>query len=259
MPKIFELLQQWPYDFGPQLVSILHDQGGADRIDQAFRKPPLNEEQAIDPLTFLNDDAAGKISAPALPAGAKKLDSGKEFGLLGWYFVLSERIDPHVAMKAALGWGADSFINAREGDRTCVTVHYRGENRSDNDEMLSALRLWVAALPKGMAAVKANGDETLTLHSCDPGAAAKTVTDKSVDAYQLLVFRNQLIQEFVTAGATVAVSTCVADAVTNESSVAGIVAGTPPPILTNQQAIRELAGRCRATAGTVVAHDHIDG
>ena len=51
--------------------------------------------------------------------------------------MLSERIDPHVALKAALGWGADSYTDATEGNKTCIAVHYRGETRHDNGEMLA--------------------------------------------------------------------------------------------------------------------------
>jgi hypothetical protein len=259
VPKIFGILQQWPYDIGPQFVDILNEEGGQSRINQAFRSPPRNEEQVIDPLTYLNDDQAGPIKPPVLPSGAKKLDGGKEFGLLGWYLVLSERIDPHVAMRAALGWGSDSYTVAREGTRTCVEVHYRGENRSDNAEMMNALGQWIAALPKGMAAVKANSDDTLSLRSCDPGSAGKVVTDRSVDAYGLLVFRGQLIDEFVKAGGTPAVSTCVANAVTDRVTIADLSRDQLPPILTDQAALSQIGQTCRATAGTVVAHDHIDG
>ena len=127
----------------------------------------------IDPIAYLDGDQPGPISAPVLPHGAKKLDSGKEFGALTWYLVLAERIDPHVALKAALGWGADSYTDAREGTKTCIEVHYRGETQQDNAEMLTALHQWIAALPKGMATVKANADDTLSLHSCDPGAGGE--------------------------------------------------------------------------------------
>ena len=34
-----------------------------------------------------------------------------------WYLVLSERIDAHVALKAALGWGADAYTDATRGRR----------------------------------------------------------------------------------------------------------------------------------------------
>jgi hypothetical protein len=258
VPQIFEISNQWPYDFGPLFVDILHQVGGQDRVDRAFKSPPIDEEQVIDPLAYLDGDQPGPISLPTLPPGAKKLDSSKEFGALFWYLVLSERIDAHVAMKAALGWGADSYIDEREGTKTCVDVHYRGETLRDNTEMLTALHQWIAALPKGMATVTTHPDNTLTLHSCDPGAGAKVVTNRSVAAYQLLLFRDVIIQQFVKAGATPEAATCASDAVTAQESVADLMSGREPAVLSNGAAIAQIAATCRATAATVVPPDEID-
>jgi hypothetical protein len=212
----------------------------------------------IDPIAYLDGDKPGAISAPILPRGAKKLDSSKEFGALAWYLVLSERIDAHLALKATLGWGADTYTDATENGKTCIEVHYRGETRRDNSEMLTALHQWVAALPKGMASVKANSDDTLSLHSCDPGTAAKVVTDKSVDAYQLLLFRAGGVKELVKAGATPAVATCAADAITARTSIGDVTSGRGPAVLANPTAMQQIFATCRATADTVVASDQID-
>ena len=176
-----------------------------------------------------------------------------------WYLVLAERIDPHVAMRAALGWGADSYTDMRENKRTCVGVHYRGETRRDNAEMLTALHQWIAALPKGMATVKENADDTLTLHSCDPGADAKVVTDRSIKAYQLLAFRGQLVEEFVKADLDPAAATCTADAVTAQATVAGIGKGEGPAVLRNRPQLTQIVLDCRiSTASSSDPVDKID-
>jgi hypothetical protein len=258
VPQIFETLGEWPYDFGPLFVDILHAQGGEARVNRAFTSPPIDEEQVIDPITYLDGDEPGPIAAPVLPRGAKKIDSGKEFGALVWYLVLAERIDPHVALKAALGWGADSYADAREGTKTCVELHYRGETLRDNSEMLGALHQWIAALPPGTASVKANADNTLSLHSCDPGVAAKVVTNRSTQAYGLLLFRDQVIDEFIDQGAPPAIATCTADAVTDQATVAGVNAGKAPAVLNNVLGLARIIAACRATAGTVVGSNEID-
>jgi hypothetical protein len=258
VPQIFEVLSQWPYDFGPLFVDILREVGGQARVDAAFKSPPVDEEQVIDPLAYLNGDPPGPIAAPTLPRGAKKLDGGKEFGSLAWFQMLSERIDPHVALKATLGWGADSYTDAREGTKTCVEVRYRGETKQDNAEMLSALHLWIAALPTGMAAVTVNSDDTMQLHSCDPGEAAKVVTNRSIQAYQLLLFRDVLVDQFVKAKAPPAIATCAADAVTDRTALPELIAGKTPAVLTNKSAIAQIALTCRATADTVAGTNEID-
>ena len=257
IPKIIEVLQQWPYDFGDQFVSILQDNGGQARVNRAFRSPPVDQEQVIDPIAFLHDDRPGPISTPALPKGAKKLDSGKEFGALMWYLVLSERIDAHVALKATLGWGADAYTTSSENGRTCLDIQYRGETRKDNDEMLSAIHKWIAALPKGMARVKANSDDTLTLHSCDPGAAAKVVTDRSLDAYQLLLFRAVAVKEFIHAGLEPQLATCAADGVLARTTLKDLT-GSGPAVLNNAQAMAQIGKNCRATIAADRPVDKID-
>jgi hypothetical protein len=258
VPKVLGLLQQWPYDFGPAYVNDLRAVGGEAKVDAAFRSPPIDQEQVIDPLSYLDGDKPGKIALPKLPRGAKKIDSGKEFGLLQWYLMLSERIDPHTAMNAALGWGADSYAIAREGTRTCMEVHYRGETTRDNTQMLSALRQWIAALPKGMASVKANGDHTLSLHSCDPGAAAKVVTDRSVSAYGLLAFRAGVIEGLMKDGVTPAIATCAANGIVDHTSVAEASSAAGPAYLHNAPAMQQLGATCRATTSTIVPPDEID-
>jgi hypothetical protein len=258
VPKVFEVLQQWTYDFGSSFIAILHKEGGQSRINEAFRSPPIDQEQVIDPLTYLDGDEPGAISAPALPKGAKKLDSSKEFGALMWYLVLSEHINPHVALKAALGWGADSFTEATEGAKTCIEVHYRGETRTDNSEMLTALHQWIAALPKGMASVKANSDDTLSLHSCDPGEAAKVVTDSSVGAYQLLLFRGQMIEAFVKQDLAPRLATCAADGVMDQTTLADLKSPSGPPVLSNVAAMRQIGTSCALKLQAGAPRDKID-
>jgi hypothetical protein len=259
VPKIFETLQQWPYDFGPLFIDVLHQLGGAAKVNSAFTNPPIDEEQVIDPIAYVNGDLPAAISTPKLPKGAKKIDSSKEFGALAWFMMLSERIDPHVALRATLGWGADSYADATENGRTCIEVHYRGETRHDNAEMLTALHQWIAALPRGMASVKANSDNTLSLHSCDPGAGAKVVTDHSVDAYQLLLFRATLIDQVMKSpGVTATLATCAADAVVAQTTIADLAKPTGPPVLSNLQAMRQIGSDCRATPDTAVPSNEID-
>jgi hypothetical protein len=258
VPQVLGLLQEWPYDFGPLYVSVLRTVGGQAKVNAAFRSPPIDQEQVIDPLSYLDGDQPGAISLPALPKGAKKIDSGKEFGLLQWYLMLSERIDPHVAMHASLGWGADSWLIDHEGARTCIRVHYRGETRRDDTEMLGALRQWIAALPRGMATVTANADDTLSLRSCDPGTGAKTVTNRSLGAYQLLAFRSDLVAEFAKAGATPAIATCAADTITDQTSVADVASGSGPPVLRDAARLHQIGADCALSTSTVVPRDEID-
>jgi hypothetical protein len=115
--------------------------------------------------------------------------------------------------------------------------------------MLSALRTWIAALPKGMASVKANSDDTLSLHSCDPGVSAKVVTDRSIAAYQLLLFRAAIIKEFMHIGLKPALATCAADGVTDQTALSELT-GNGPAVLNDTAAMRRIGAVCGARLAT---------
>jgi hypothetical protein len=98
----------------------------------------------------------------------------------------------------------------------------------------------------------------LSLHSCDPGVTAKVVTDRSIAAYQLLVFRDQLIGEFVRAGTTTNVATCASDAVSAQASIADLSVGKGPAVLTNLVALRQIVVDCNSPGRDTVPLDQID-
>ena len=123
--------------------------------------------------------------------------------------------------------------------------------------MMTALRTWIAALPKGMATVKANSDDTLSLHSCDPGVAAKVVTDRSVQAYQLLLFRAAIVKEFMLAGLKPALATCAADGVTDQTALSELTANGPA-ILNNAAAMRQIGVDCGRKIATESPPETID-
>jgi len=258
VPKVLALEEGWPYDIGPAFVEVLKKVGGEARVNDAFRSPPVDEEQVIDPITYLDNDKPGAIAMPALPKGATEIDSSKEFGALQWLLVLSERINPHVALQAALGWGADAYRVAREGTHTCVEINYRGETRRDNAQMLTALHQWIAALPKGMASVKSNSDNTLSLHSCDPGSSAKLVTNHFSLGYGLLEFRYGIIEGVVKGGAPPAFATCYADAVTARVGATDLAADRTPAVAENPTLLGQLAAGCRDHPAPLYPSDEID-
>ena len=88
--------------------------------------------------------------------------------------------------------------------------------------------------------------------------AEKVVTDKSVDAYQLLAFRTVLVEEFVKAVAAPSVATCAADAITDQTSVADVTSGRGPSIVQNPAAMQQIGATCRATATGAIPPDQID-
>src|SRR5262249_50066155 len=140
----------------------------------------------------------------------------------GWFIVLSEQIDPHVAMRAANGWGGDEYVSYRTSDqRACTRIRFEGDTPKDTGEMRDALRQWTAAVP-GIAASVTDEGRTVLFQSCDPGTKAKVATNRSLDAMSLPVGRVALLQGLVEDGAQVKLANCVANGVIDQSTVAQI-------------------------------------
>jgi hypothetical protein len=221
VPSVVQIMFGAPYEFGPTLVQAIKADGGNAALDEAFRHPPTDEENIFDPTTYLEHDKPEHVTKPALPAGAKSHDSGA-FEPLGWYVTLSERIDAHEALRAADGWGGDSYVTyTTRAGQDCTRVRYRGEQTSDTIEMQQALTDWVAALPAPTASVRNEGT-TLLFESCDPGKHVKVTTGKSLDAIGLPLARVGILKELLHEGASIEMSSCVANGVVDQSTLAQV-------------------------------------
>ncbi len=170
MPVALQALQAAPYILGPPFMELLDAVGHQAKVDGALRDPPTTDEQVFDPRAFLSGNKPLDVDEPPLPDGItddKKVDSG-DFGATSWFFVLAERIDPLVALRAVDGWGGDAYVAYDKGGSTCIRLNWRGDTSTDDQEMHDALDQWAAAMPSGATSVTANGD-VLFVESCDLG------------------------------------------------------------------------------------------
>jgi hypothetical protein len=165
-----------PYALGPPFVTMLVDDGGNARVDDAFEDPPYTEEHLFDPASYLAKEAG---EAPGL--GLDDEDSVVEEGPLGspsWFLVLAQRMDPAQAFEAALGWNGDAYASYERGGTTCVRAVFRGDTEDDERQMAAALDAWAAGLPGGKAkSIEVRGHPALD--SCDPGADVQIPLAKS--------------------------------------------------------------------------------
>ena len=199
-----------PYALGEAMLALAIKLDGNDAVDGLFRRPPTTEEHLLDPWTLIEDDQnAAKVSEPKLEKGDDEFDSG-DFGALGWYIVLAERLPLMDALDAVDGWGGDSYVAFERDDVSCVGVNYRADDKQDLAEMHEALKAWVNAGPDGSASVRLDGSQ-LVFESCDPGRATGAGKDASKDAIQLALTRTYVSLGFVDAGAPEALSRCAAD------------------------------------------------
>ncbi|MBI2168479.1 MAG: hypothetical protein HYU28_03110 [Actinobacteria bacterium] len=167
VPPIFEAFFGAPYLFGDPLLALLDEEGGNDRVDEAFSKPPTTEENLIDPFTFIEGEQAEKVAEPKLREGEDEI-LRDDFGALSWFFVLGERIGLDEALAAIDGWGGDAFVVYEARGRSCVRIAFQGDTRADTEEMATAISSWADAMPEGAARLLRAGD-VVTLQSCDPG------------------------------------------------------------------------------------------
>ena len=116
LPAALAVFSDAPYTLGPALAAILRDAG---QLDHAFTEPPSTEEHLFDPLSYLEHDVPEKVSKPDLPDNANPIDDD-EFGAIGLYAMLAERVDPFRAFNAAASWGGDAYRTYRLDGQTCV-------------------------------------------------------------------------------------------------------------------------------------------
>jgi hypothetical protein len=220
IPEVMVTMMAAPYELGQALLAIAVQQGGDDAVDGLFRSPPKTEEQQLDPWTLVADHQGFlSVPKPDLPEGTKSFDDGA-FGSVGWLMLLSERLPATQALTAVDGWGGDSYAAYDQDGVSCVTLDYRADTPNDLAQMKSALGAWVAKGPKGSAEVSRQ-DQTLVLHSCDPGKdAAKVASGRSKDALALALTRTYLSLQLVKAHVDVPVARCGADRLVREFTVA---------------------------------------
>jgi hypothetical protein len=233
-----------PYALGEAMLGLAVKLDGNDAVDQLFRTPPETEEHLIDPWTLIEDHQdAAKVTEPELDKGDDEFDSG-DFGALGWYIVLAERLPLVTAFDAVDGWGGDSYVAFERDDVSCVRVNYRADTGRDLSEMHAAVTSWVDAGPDGAASVILDGS-MLAFESCDPGKATGVGQDASSDAIQLALTRTYASLNLLKVGVEEELSRCVANRLVHDFPWRDLVKPTFGSSPETQAKIRRIATSCR--------------
>lgn len=245
VPEILKTFTAAPYTLGEALVAVAAGDGGNDAVDALFEDPPTTDEHLLDPWSLLEDDEeAHDVDEPDLEDGDDEFDDG-DFGALGFYLVLAERLPLADALDAADGWGGDAYVAFERDDVSCVRVSYQGDTSKDVDQLHKALSRWIRALP-GSPATVTRSEEQLTFESCDPGSGTDVGSESSGDALQLAVLRTQVALSLVNEGASGGVARCFGTAIVHEYSIAQLTDPTfgrdDPAFI---QRIQAIARGCR--------------
>jgi Zn-dependent peptidase ImmA (M78 family) len=200
VPIALQAFMAAPYIYGPPFAEVLDADGGQREVDEAFKKPPVDDEQETDPPEFIHGRGPVQVDKPSLPDGVKDESDSGDLGAVTWFLMLAERIPPTQALQAADGWGGDAYVAYEQAGKTCMRLAWRGDTAKDRTEMRDALDAWVGALPSNMATVTENGEQLL-VETCDPGSdSGIEISGNSMDALSMIEVRSYLMVEKMQSG-----------------------------------------------------------
>ena len=157
VPRVLYQYLAFPYVVGPDFTTVVHEEGGQERLDAAFREPPVSSEQLLHPEAFLAGEGLVPVEAPA--ADGEVFDDG----ILGEFDVLLILSSAGISGKtAAEGWGGSRYVAWEDGEDTCVRVTIATDSPQDDAELRQALD----RLARSRAGVKVTGKGPLTMTSC---------------------------------------------------------------------------------------------
>ena len=245
VPGVLVAMEGAPYALGPSLVELIAAEGGNDAVDEAFDDPPATTEHMIDPRSYFADDSAQEVTAPVVPTGGNQIGEPDRLGALPLFLMLSERIDPLMALSAADGWGGDAYVVYDRGGTSCMDLAVQGDSARDGEELLQAFEAWASAGPPGAARVRSDGDRA-HISACDPGDRPES-SGLAVDALTLPTARAQVMLAAGGAAGDVDKAFGVADCFVRAVPLDRLVQAneSPEPPATVTTAIERAVADCR--------------
>jgi hypothetical protein len=150
-PKYLQDVLQFPYAQGLSFVTALHDRGGFDLVDQAYRDPPVSTEQIMHPARYL--DSRDNPTAVHLPDVRRALGTGWtsiETGGIGEYDVLEllehgggTGLSVTDSRAAADGWDGGMYGGYRSSDGVLVAMLTAWDSESQAREAEGAFARWL--------------------------------------------------------------------------------------------------------------------
>jgi hypothetical protein len=210
VPAVLSDLLSFPYLFGPVLLEHLTQRDGNAAVDRAFRRPPYQEAQIVDPLAHPTDEKAATVAPPRLPAGSARLGDVAPFGQVSLFELLGSRLDYRTSWSAVADWRGDAAYPYRLGGRTCIAIDVKMAGASGTVLLEQAFRTWAHGVP---GATAASADGLVMIRSCDPGARARPLPSTDPSPFDVLAARATIIREVMGSGGRYAFGRCIADGV----------------------------------------------
>jgi hypothetical protein len=157
-------LNELGYDF----VRSLYDEGGWQKVNQAYQNLPKSTEQILHPEKYITEHLPIEVPAPALEGELGKgwslskqevLGEWMSFQLLAHGGDQDARIDETQARNAVTGWGGDHYqIYANEGGEMAMAVEWIWDTPKDEPKFADALRLHLNKRFQSKSVDLKNGD-----------------------------------------------------------------------------------------------------
>jgi hypothetical protein len=151
----------FPYDSGFRFVTHLIEDGGVDRVNQAYRRPPETTEQILHPAMYLGQMRARLVEIPDVELPGYEVFEEGTFGEWNLQLLLLDGVSAGDKPVAASGWGGDRYRMYWDGTRVAFAYVYEGDSPRDAEELAQALVRSVAAT-MGLGGGRSEGDGVTT-------------------------------------------------------------------------------------------------
>jgi hypothetical protein len=131
----------FPYDSGLVFVQALHAEDGWNSVNAAYgmtTELPGSTEQVITPSDF-GRDLPIVVSAETLDINGYELERQSVWGELGFRIMLDQILGEDKGLKAADGWGGDTYFQWFDGSNAAFLLIYEGDTEGDVEELKDAL------------------------------------------------------------------------------------------------------------------------
>jgi len=178
VPEVMQVLFGSYYAVGNAFVEYVRaDPTGPDasNVDPVLRDLPSGSNQLFEPEAYQPGAEPLAVDPPDARPGSEEFERGTH-GVDFLYVMLSERIDPRIALAATDGWRGDTYVAATdETGQVCVSTRVQLVDATQANEFRDAIVRWKAAMPPaaGASVESFGGDQgDVTFRSCDPGPDA---------------------------------------------------------------------------------------
>jgi hypothetical protein len=237
VPDVLQVLFGSYYTVGRAFVDLYQavprSEPDPKRIDQVLRRLPKRSADLYEPLRYVKSIPGKNVPAPEV-TGERRRFEDSTLGADLLFVMLSERIDPVVALHATDGLLGDAYrASFMDNDRLCVTDVAVMATEQDAVELHDALSAWSRAMPAEADIVVEDATGVRTrFTTCDPGASAKLhLSNSSSDALAFPVTRLQAAAQYVTAGHPLEVAFCYGDRIVSAVKAADLLADKKTPAL----------------------------